>query len=39
MLQLHLFFFAPAPTQPPQNIEVTSAGPGELIVTWEVRFK
>uniref|UniRef100_A0ABD2XN24 Down syndrome cell adhesion molecule-like protein Dscam2 n=1 Tax=Trichogramma kaykai TaxID=54128 RepID=A0ABD2XN24_9HYME len=24
-----------APTEPPQNIRVTSAGPGELIVIWE----
>lgn len=28
-----------APTEPPQNIKVSSAGPGELIVSWEVNFK
>jgi len=25
-----------APTEPPQNIKVQSAGPGELIVSWQV---
>lgn len=26
-----------APTEPPLNIKVDSAGPGELVVSWEVR--
>lgn len=31
---LHLI----APTEPPQNIKVQSAGPGELMVSWQVNF-
>lgn len=27
---------ATAPTEPPQNIKVQSAGPGELMVSWQV---
>lgn len=26
-----------APTEPPQNIKVQSAGPGELMVSWQVK--
>lgn len=29
----------PAPTDPPQNVKVQSAGPGELIVHWQVSKK
>lgn len=35
---IFFFLYLTAPTEPPQNIKVQSAGPGELMVSWQVNF-